>query len=199
MFRRALTRRPRSGPSPSAAARPARAAQSAAPYAARRLVEPADRQAHGRRHRQADLPAVPARAEPRLLQEVRRQRRALHRGRTAASAPRTRWPPGRSTWPAPGTSTRSTSSPRARTSIDVVQLSGAPGEREMCGTNSGVHSAADFKGKTLGVTDLGSGTDELTQFLAAQKGISRQRLPHRSPSAPAPPRSRPSSATPRSA
>jgi NitT/TauT family transport system substrate-binding protein len=56
---------------------------------------------------------------------------------------------------------------------DVVQLSGAPGEREMCGTKSGVHSAADFKGKTLGVTDLGSGTDELTQFLAAQKGITR--------------------------
>ena len=55
---------------------------------------------------------------------------------------------------------------------DILQLSGAPGEREMCGTNSGVHSAADFKGKTLGVTDLGSGTDELTQFLAAQKGIS---------------------------
>jgi NitT/TauT family transport system substrate-binding protein len=56
---------------------------------------------------------------------------------------------------------------------DIVQLSGAPGEREMCGMNSGVHSAADFKGKTLGVTDLGSGTDELTQFMAAQKGISR--------------------------
>ena len=56
---------------------------------------------------------------------------------------------------------------------DVVQLSGAPGEREMCANNSGVHSAADFKGKTLGVTDLGSGTDELTQFLAAQHGISR--------------------------
>jgi NitT/TauT family transport system substrate-binding protein len=56
--------------------------------------------------------------------------------------------------------------------IDVVQLSGAPGEREMCGTNSGVHSAADFKGKSLGVTDLGSGTDELTQFLASQQGIS---------------------------
>jgi NitT/TauT family transport system substrate-binding protein len=57
---------------------------------------------------------------------------------------------------------------------DVVQLSGAPGEREMCGTKSGVHSAGDFKGKTLGVTDLGSGTDELTQFLAAQKGITRK-------------------------
>ncbi|OLZ69983.1 ABC transporter substrate-binding protein [Streptomyces sp. IMTB 2501] len=54
---------------------------------------------------------------------------------------------------------------------DIVQLSGAPGEREMCATKSGVHSAADFRGKTLGVTDLGSGTDTLTQFLAAKKGI----------------------------
>ncbi|MEO7122252.1 MAG: ABC transporter substrate-binding protein, partial [Lacisediminihabitans sp.] len=55
--------------------------------------------------------------------------------------------------------------------INLVQLSGAPGERVMCGENSGVHSAADFKGKTMGVTDLGSGTDELTQFLAAQHGV----------------------------
>ena len=55
--------------------------------------------------------------------------------------------------------------------INLVQLSGAPGEREMCGTSSGVHSAADFKGKTLGVTDLGSGTDELTQFIAAKAGV----------------------------
>ncbi|MBK3645464.1 ABC transporter substrate-binding protein [Streptomyces sp. MBT33] len=54
---------------------------------------------------------------------------------------------------------------------DVVQLSGAPGEREMCTTKSGVTSAADFKGKTLGVTDLGSGTDTLTQFMAAKKGV----------------------------
>ena len=34
-----------------------------------------------------------------------------------------------------------------------------------------MHSAADFKGKTLGVTDLGSGTDELTQFLASKQGV----------------------------
>ncbi|MFF4796387.1 ABC transporter substrate-binding protein [Streptomyces sp. NPDC001276] len=54
---------------------------------------------------------------------------------------------------------------------DVVQLSGAPGEREMCTKKSGVKSAADFKGKTLGVTDLGSGTDTLTQFMAAKKGV----------------------------
>ena len=53
--------------------------------------------------------------------------------------------------------------------VDLVQLSGAPGEREMCSTKSGVKSAADFKGKTLGVTDLGSGTDELTQFLASRR------------------------------
>jgi NitT/TauT family transport system substrate-binding protein len=54
---------------------------------------------------------------------------------------------------------------------DVVQLSGAPGEREMCTKKSGVTSGADLKGKTLGVTDLGSGTDTLTQFLAAKKGV----------------------------
>ncbi|MCL2730871.1 MAG: ABC transporter substrate-binding protein [Actinomycetia bacterium] len=54
---------------------------------------------------------------------------------------------------------------------DIVQLSGAPGEREMCTAKSGVTSGADFKGKTLGVTDLGSGTDTLTQFIAAQKGV----------------------------
>ncbi|MGR6968879.1 ABC transporter substrate-binding protein [Streptomyces cynarae] len=54
---------------------------------------------------------------------------------------------------------------------DVVQLSGAPGEREMCTKKSGVTSGADFKGKTLGVTDLGSGTDTLTQFLGAKKGV----------------------------
>jgi NitT/TauT family transport system substrate-binding protein len=59
---------------------------------------------------------------------------------------------------------------------DVVQLSGAPGEREMCATKSGVHSAADFRGKTLGVTDLGSGTDTLTKFLAANKGIKPDQL-----------------------
>jgi NitT/TauT family transport system substrate-binding protein len=54
----------------------------------------------------------------------------------------------------------------------VVQLGGAPGEREMCATDGGVHSGADFKGKTMGVTDLGSGTDELTQFIAEKGGVS---------------------------
>jgi len=57
--------------------------------------------------------------------------------------------------------------------INVVQLSGAPGERIMCATGSNVHSPADFKGKTMGVTDLGSGTDELTQFLASKAGLTK--------------------------
>jgi sulfonate transport system substrate-binding protein len=62
--------------------------------------------------------------------------------------------------------------------VDVVQLSGAPGEREMCTKGSGITSPAQWKGKSLGVTDIGSGTDELTVYLAARyhltsKDISR--------------------------
>jgi sulfonate transport system substrate-binding protein len=56
--------------------------------------------------------------------------------------------------------------------IDVVQLSGAPGERIMCRNGSNIHSPADWKGKTIGVTDLGSGTDDLTLYLAARYHLS---------------------------
>ena len=55
--------------------------------------------------------------------------------------------------------------------VDVVQLSGAPGEREMCGTSSGVTSPAQWAGKSVGVTDIGSGTDNLTQYLAARNHL----------------------------
>ena len=55
--------------------------------------------------------------------------------------------------------------------VDVVQLSGAPGEREMCVNGSNVTSPADWKGKTVGVTDLGSGTDDLTLYLAARSHL----------------------------
>jgi NitT/TauT family transport system substrate-binding protein len=51
---------------------------------------------------------------------------------------------------------------------DVVQLSGAPGEREMCYTGSGISSPAQWRGKTVGVTDIGSGTDDLTLYMAAR-------------------------------
>jgi NitT/TauT family transport system substrate-binding protein len=55
--------------------------------------------------------------------------------------------------------------------VDVVQLSGAPGEREMCANSSGVTSPAQWTGKSLGVTDIGSGTDELTLYLAARNHL----------------------------
>ena len=58
--------------------------------------------------------------------------------------------------------------------VDVVQLSGAPGEREMCATGSGVNSPAQWKGKTVGVTDIGSGTDNLTVYLAARNHLTTQ-------------------------
>ena len=56
---------------------------------------------------------------------------------------------------------------------DIVQLSGAPGERIMCANGSKITSPAQWKGKTLGVTDLGSGTDQLTQYLAARYNLKR--------------------------
>ncbi len=56
--------------------------------------------------------------------------------------------------------------------VDVVQLSGAPGEREMCANGSNVKTPADWAGKNVGVTDLGSGTDDLTLYLAARSHLS---------------------------
>ena len=51
---------------------------------------------------------------------------------------------------------------------DIVQLSGAPGEREMCYKGSGITSPAQWRGKAVGVTDIGSGTDDLTLYMAAR-------------------------------
>lgn len=53
----------------------------------------------------------------------------------------------------------------------VVQLSGAPGERIMCAAGSHITSPAQWKGQTIGVTDIGSGTDQLTLYLAARYGL----------------------------
>jgi NitT/TauT family transport system substrate-binding protein len=46
----------------------------------------------------------------------------------------------------------------------------------MCSTKSNVHTGADFAGKTMGVTDLGSGTDTLTQLLAAKGGVAKDKF-----------------------
>jgi NitT/TauT family transport system substrate-binding protein len=53
----------------------------------------------------------------------------------------------------------------------VVQFSKAPGEVEVVGKKSDITSAADFKGKHLGVTSPGSSTDFLTQALAGKNGV----------------------------
>jgi len=55
----------------------------------------------------------------------------------------------------------------------VVQFSQAPGEVELVSSKMAdkIKSPADFKGKTLGVTGLGSSTNFLTQYLAVSNGV----------------------------
>ena len=57
--------------------------------------------------------------------------------------------------------------------VDVAQLSGSPGERIMCATGTHITSPTQWKGQSIGVTDLGSGTDQLTQYLAARYGLTK--------------------------
>ncbi len=56
--------------------------------------------------------------------------------------------------------------------IDVAQLSASPGERVMCAKGSNIQSPADWRGKSVGVTDIGSGTDDLTLYLASRSHLS---------------------------
>ena len=55
----------------------------------------------------------------------------------------------------------------------VIQFSQAPGEAEIVSSKlaDAVRSPADFKGRTAGVTGLGSSTHLLTQYLAAIHGV----------------------------
>ena len=55
----------------------------------------------------------------------------------------------------------------------VVQLSHAPGEVELVATKKAneIKSPADWKGRTLGVTGLGSSTNFLTQYIAVKHGL----------------------------
>ena len=55
--------------------------------------------------------------------------------------------------------------------INIVQLAVAPGERIMCGTDSNVKTPADWKGKSVGVTDIGSGTDDLVSYVSTRAGL----------------------------
>jgi len=54
----------------------------------------------------------------------------------------------------------------------VVQFGKAPGEVEMVSTkHPELRSIADFKGKSIGITGLGSSTDFLTEYLLVKAGL----------------------------
>lgn len=55
--------------------------------------------------------------------------------------------------------------------INLIQLAVAPGERIMCATGSNIKTPADWKGKSVGVTDIGSGTDDLVSYVSTRAGL----------------------------
>jgi len=59
----------------------------------------------------------------------------------------------------------------------VVQLLRLPGEAELCRNDAGgISSPADWSGKKLGVTGLGSSTYFLTQYLAVKNGVQTHQI-----------------------
>lgn len=62
---------------------------------------------------------------------------------------------------------------KGKVTESVVQFSQAPGEVELCRTDVAdqIRSPADWKGRKLGVTGLGSSTNFLTQYLAVHNGL----------------------------
>ncbi len=62
---------------------------------------------------------------------------------------------------------------KGKTIESVVQLAKVPGLTELVSRKDEgvIKSAADFKGKTLGVTALGASTSFLTQYLASRDGV----------------------------
>jgi NitT/TauT family transport system substrate-binding protein len=61
-----------------------------------------------------------------------------------------------------------------KSSESVVSMLQIPGEVEVCRTDlkGKIKSPADWSGKSLGITDTGSSTDFLTQYLATKNGVS---------------------------
>ena len=67
---------------------------------------------------------------------------------------------------------------KGRYTESVVQLLRLPGEAEMCRNDvtSQVSSPADWSGRKLGVTGLGSSTYFLTQYLATHNGVDKSKI-----------------------
>ncbi|MGN6336248.1 ABC transporter substrate-binding protein, partial [Mycobacterium sp.] len=55
----------------------------------------------------------------------------------------------------------------------VISMLQSPGEVELCRTDlqGQIHSAADWKGRSLGITDTGSSTDFLTEYITTKAGL----------------------------
>jgi NitT/TauT family transport system substrate-binding protein len=62
---------------------------------------------------------------------------------------------------------------QGKSSESVVSMLQIPGEVELCRSDlkGTITSPADWKGRSLGITDTGSSTDFLTQYLATKNGI----------------------------
>jgi NitT/TauT family transport system substrate-binding protein len=66
---------------------------------------------------------------------------------------------------------------KGKFSESIVQFAQVPGEVELVSTKAAdVHTFADFKGKNLGVTGLGSSTNFLTKYLAVRAGLSADQV-----------------------
>lgn len=60
---------------------------------------------------------------------------------------------------------------RGKSVTSVVQFSQTPGEVLLAGKKSNIRSPADFRGRTIGVTGLGSSTNFLTQYIALAANV----------------------------
>ncbi|MGO4596229.1 ABC transporter substrate-binding protein [Terrabacter sp. 2RAF25] len=62
---------------------------------------------------------------------------------------------------------------QGKSSEAVVSMLQIPGEVELCRSDlkGTIKSPADFKGQSLGITDTGSSTDFLTQYLSKKSGV----------------------------
>jgi NitT/TauT family transport system substrate-binding protein len=61
---------------------------------------------------------------------------------------------------------------KGKSTEEVAQLLQVPGEVELCRSDEpDIKSPADWKGKNLGITDLGSSTDFLTKYLAVRSNV----------------------------
>lgn len=62
---------------------------------------------------------------------------------------------------------------QGKSSESVVSMLQVPGEVELCRADlkDKIKSPADWKGQSLGITDTGSSTDFLTQYLATKNGV----------------------------